>query len=530
MQSNEWNTLSGRVLLLLLATAVSSLGAALETGKTRLLRLVQLPHVDASVAVGFNPAFGFFLASDDQKPDATEIAEGIAALKKEVTGESADAARYERLGDLYSVSDDSTNAHLAYAKAVALYRKRVEQQPENGGLLAEFGEALEGVEKHTEAESVLRKAVRIAPEDWKCWTSLGGFLDSQGNKALPQAGKSRQTTRKGGVNSAVTLPDRPSGNQLADANQRYAEAKDCFDRAVALARHEPGPYIARALHLCNQSVQMSLHKTRGDAVDVMRQALSPALLPDLWQAARLSPTNYAVITAAALFEACGVGILERAKAGPSSESLLNSLPERSRQQVREAMGWLENLTRSADPRLAGGALTGLGLLKSVATPGGPCPEEFRRAIALDPSRSYVWDTVVACLAEGNRFDESIALCQQRLKYQDTAHNRFYLATIYFANEQYPEAEQQLRTAVKLEPDNVNCNLGLAAALMRQDPEAKFAEAKEWFLKAKTLLRPGGGADQTDENRQQSIEYLLTASIYGSSGIFRCFLIGGFKSF
>ncbi|MHB8521628.1 MAG: tetratricopeptide repeat protein [Limisphaerales bacterium] len=526
MQPGEWKTLSGRVLLLLLATAVNGLGAASETGKARLLGLVQLPAANAGLEVGFDTIMGFNFSSNGHL-DVTQAQAEIAALKRQVTGAIADAGRYLRRGDLHSEIEDTNNANLAYAKAADLYRKRVELQPEAGPLLTEFGDALTRADKDIEAESMLRKAVRVAPREWKCWVGLGNFLDGQGNKALPQGAGPRHTGRKSKVDLTLSLAAGASGNELAEATRRYTEAQSCFDHAAALAPSEPEVYLARSMHLYNQSVQMAFHKSAAEPDDVARQALSTKALPDLWQVARLSPTNYVVITAAALFEAASAsgssgssGLLDMAKgfqqtadSTEASERLLEHLPKQSSQLIRQAMAWLENLTHNADPDLAAGAFTGRGILKLSVLFDGSFLDDFRRAIALNPSLDCVWDMVTATMGEQAKFDQLIPLCQQRLKDRDNAHNRFFLAKVLFASGQYRKAEQELRAAVKLEPDNFSCVLGLAAVLMKQDSDAGLVEAQTWILKARQLSDPSKGPSPTDEDRGRSIEYLLTGAIF-----------------
>lgn len=231
-----------------------------------------------------------------------------------------------------------------------------------------------------------------------------------------------------------------------------------------------------------------------------------------WQAARLSPTHSAIISAAAFYEAVAHGLPEMAKAQPS-ERLADRLPKESVERIGEAMTWLENLTQSKDPDLAAGAFTGHGMVRFLVYSDRSSLDDLRRSIALDPSRNYVWDAVIALMAADRKFSELIPLCQRRLKDHDTAHDRFCLAKVYALSGDYSKAEKELRTALTLEPDNWQCNLALAAVLMKSGDDLDLVRASRFLLKAKQACEQWLGGNPTEEQRHEAIDFLLTAAIY-----------------
>ncbi len=322
----------------------------------------------------------------------------------------------------------------------------------------------------------------------------------------------RPAVHRGNVNCTASLGERASADELAEANRRYAEAQSCFDKAVALAPREPQVYLQRSFHFLNQSARLAFHQTTEKPDEVARQVFAPGFLPDLWQAARLSPTNYAIIRAAAFYEAVAHGLPQMAKI-QQSERLVDRLPKESVQRIREAMTWLENLTRSKDPNLAAGAFTGHGILRFLVDSDRSSLDDLRRSIALEPSRNYVWDAVIALMGADRKFSELIPLCQQRLKDRDTAHNRFCLAKVYALSGDYSKAEKELRTAPTREPDNLQYNLALAAVLMKSGDDLDLVRASRFLLKAKQACEQWLGGNPTDEQRHEVIDFLLTAAIY-----------------
>src|SRR4051812_41131185 len=121
---------------LLLAFCVQA--ATPEVGKFKLRRLVKLPAISFQAEWSFDPETGFILGSNGADKSAQ-----IKALRQELQSDPTDADGYFRLGTLYAEINDRGNAAGARNKAVQLYRKRVDLQPEDALLLAKFGRALQ---------------------------------------------------------------------------------------------------------------------------------------------------------------------------------------------------------------------------------------------------------------------------------------------------------------------------------------------------------------------------------------------------
>ena len=231
---------SMRLFLLILVAGLGCYGAAPETGAKKLREVVRLPTIDFAFSLKFQSGNGWTLSVVGAEEDSSAE---IATLRKELRGDISDAERFTRLKELYAKANDKTNSQAAAAKALELWRRRVELQPDNGRFLAELGRSLAGAEKYVEAESVLRKATTVAPAEWKCWIALGTFLDAKAHRTLGS-----DSLQPGENLFAGIFGKPPSANQVKEAEKLFDEAGECFNKAVTTAPKEAEAYFERAVH------------------------------------------------------------------------------------------------------------------------------------------------------------------------------------------------------------------------------------------------------------------------------------------
>src|SRR5689334_11129013 len=106
----------------LFACCISPLGAQ-EIDKKALREALQLPSVYLQLVTA---------TSSIPVWPAPNVKGGIAELVKAMEGNANDAERYQRLSDLYAEARDKKASAVASAKAVELYRQRVNADPSNG--------------------------------------------------------------------------------------------------------------------------------------------------------------------------------------------------------------------------------------------------------------------------------------------------------------------------------------------------------------------------------------------------------------
>jgi Flp pilus assembly protein TadD len=237
----------------------------------------------------------------------------------------------------------------------------------------------------------------------------------------------------------------------------------------------------------------------GDGILKINQAIfHPAALPDLRQAARLTPNDPLAWGSLAMLEVLAEGF-QRGVRSPEellTRELWPTLPERSQTAVRECLTQLESIGQSADPRLASSALGILGTLQFFVvrdTTGGAV--SLRRATALDPSNGNAWETLTFALAYSRQFAPMIGVCDDRLKQRDSVRNRVLLAKAYERNDRLDAMLEEASAAQRRYPDNLLANLTLGAALLRaKRSDLGRARALQFIARATQLA----GEDPPEE--------------------------------
>jgi tetratricopeptide (TPR) repeat protein len=496
---------------LLLVTVLSCHGAAPETGAKKLREAVRLPTIHFGFNLVFRSGNGWSLSVVGAEDDPSAE---IATLRKELKGDLSDAERFQRLAALYAKANDNTNLAAATDKALGLWRQRVEQQPENGPILAQYGNSLSIAQKYEEAESVLRKATRIAPTEWKCWLVLGLFLDAKAQRALGS------DSWQPGENLFARIFDKPPpANQVKEAEKLFDEAGECFNQAVAAAPREPETFFERALHrsmrnACKSAFRL-LRDELTDRSEITKAMFTADCIPDFREVARLSPKDHLAIGGCAFFEAWSRALEKRAVV-QTGEDLWNLLPDETRQSILGLFARLEDLTGSPDPRLAAGAFASLAVARSCVRgdfQGGIT--HLRRALALVPSSDKTMDLLLSFYVSEGKFEEMLPLCEERVKRKDSIRNCGVLAKVYDKLNKVEKAEAQLRSILKKEPDNLWATVSLASLqLKRSHDESLLREAEVLLKKTGPLL----GKTDAPDNRDLQVHYVLTVAVfYGLTG-------------
>jgi tetratricopeptide (TPR) repeat protein len=478
-----------------LALALSASATTPKVGKTALRDLARIPSVSFRDNWSFDAERGFSLGSSDED-FATEIVTERGLLKHD----SSDAKHFQRLGELYAASKQAENSVKAFTRAAELYRARAATDPDNTGLLINFGKSLQGSDKWDEAENIFRQAVNRTPDDWNCLVALGKYWDEAAQHDL----------------ESQPAGDGPGTARQVDRAQKHLnEAGDLFDRAVKASPEESRVYLRRGLHRCFRDILLKqIRATTSNAEDANSSddnEFSPAALADLQHASLLAPKDCALIGSTVLFEIYTVsghkGVVNWA------DFSWGSLPDKSQRSIRDALTRLENLGQNPDAKIAANALEVLGILEGpILHEPESCINHLRRATALDPSRDQAWEVLCATLAQAGRYHDLLTVCQNRVAQKDSAHNHLLLAKTYEKLKQYDDAEFEIDTAMKLAPNDFTANVGLAALLIHRsqgDPEL-LSEADGWLAHAEQLI---GNQPAMSRNRQQVIDLTLTRSIY-----------------
>src|SRR5271169_3607559 len=125
--------------------AISLQATTPELGKDQLRKLLKLPTLNFQPSWYFEAESGFTLGSSEH-----EATNKFSELVKSLKNDNSDAEIYLQLAELHQSFHHAANARAAFSRAADLFRERVDSQPSDARLLADFGCALEGAEKRSE--------------------------------------------------------------------------------------------------------------------------------------------------------------------------------------------------------------------------------------------------------------------------------------------------------------------------------------------------------------------------------------------
>lgn len=497
-----------KCLSMLAVVVLTSVAAGDEFEKSRLRQVVQFPAPSIDFGVGFSGKYGFYLKG--YRPNE---ADEIKSLRKAMKGDASDAERYYRMAILYGAFNPKAKEPIR--KCLRLLRRQIKIDPNNGYLHAQLGRALarqwafENDERqrelNKEAEVFLRKGVKFAPKDWRCWVALGEYL--YGNGMLMFTNKQNhfhiQGIEAGNGQprfKADFLKKAPTPKQVKKFAALCAEARACFDKAVAAAPDNPQPYLKRTgfsyiAAIFEQSI--GIHHGKQDKTEGFPTA---EMVSDLQEAADRRPNNPAVIGMAILLT------LARNRSTP----VVQAAAKPDDPFLKKSFNRLEKLAEKKGTRAAEAAEILRIYHLAVDQDDQRARRAFERAVALNPARDLAWDFLFMLVATSEGTKAATALCERRLKAKDNAHNRFLLASFYFATKEYAKSEKQLAIALKREANDLPCNLALAAVLLRRDDPKSLARAGEQLRKIEKLLKGKASAsDRSFYTNTRAIHLALT---------------------
>ena len=108
--------------------------------------------------------------------------------------------------------------------------------------------------------------------------------------------------------------------------------------------------------------------------------------------------------------------------------------------------------------------------------------DFRRAVALDPTREQSWDLLLAAAGADSR-EEALSVCEARLKQKNSPRNHLLLARAFEHEKNWDKAGEQAEAALGLDTNNIVANLELLALAIKQNANTNFmASAHEQFVR------------------------------------------------
>lgn len=492
------------LIAIVFSISLSTFAAAPPRGADQLRNLAVFPEMSLNFNMGMRTEENHWVITDN-----SDASFEISQLARKLKSDPDNIETLLRLGYLLNEDNDTNGSEACREKVEKLCREQMAANPEDAVALDNLGDALSGLGRDDEAEAEYRKATLIAPNDWRCWVNLGNSLPSHRFLSMFPQNLHVQLT-VGQPPPQAVLDYRPSPASLQIAENALTESSQCFDKALAIAPQEPEVYLQRAGYMIvsNWENLFFSYYSGKEKLDPSKWAMpqcSADAIANLKKAAELSPKNADYTGMAAFLE--WMAAFTRAK---SMNLTQDTLPEKTRQSIDNAMARLENLSQNPDERIAAGALEYLGMLNYVSGNSREAAVFLRRAVALDPTREQSWDILLGTTKTDADFpDEAVAICESRLKHNNSARNHLLLAKAYTHKNEWRDAAGEAEIAANLDTNNVIAPLMLAAIDLKLSANPEFMlKAKEQLDRASVLVRKGSG----DESSQRWREMALNAAI------------------
>ena len=498
-------------IAIILVSASYLHAASVKGGRERLRELVVVPVI--------NMQYGYFAYSSRAEFLEDHLVPGeIEKLRKEAKEHPEDPEGLLRLGTLLNRSGETNDVRGWFERAEKAARKKSELRPSDGLTLVCLADALDGLGRDAEQESLFRRATLVSSNDSKCWAGLGRFLGLHAlYEVLPKQAKEKSGSIELIVSAAADY--KPSSESLARSEAMRKESEEDFNRAVSLAPKEADVYLDRANIQGTYGILDFLSRFYRDKQPPKRSETlelycSAATVRDLKEAARLCPDDDRVTATAAWFEVWHA-LLERGQRDPNYDfSSWKSLPENARDSLRKAMEHLEALSRTANKTRSAGAFQSLGIFKLMTQDWAGAIEDLRRALALEPTRVIAWENLLGAQTKsGASTDEMAKTSESLVKAKNSCRNHLLLAKARINQSKFDEAKAEIKKAADLEPNNILPYLFAEALLLKlTDDENNLSYATTEMTWASEVL---DRMPNDEERRTRWKEFMLNEAIlYG----------------
>lgn len=500
---------NGLLVPAIFAAVLSANAAAPPRGDERLRELVVFPQMDINFSWGLSQQNNEWVISQN-----VDFPSAIAEQREKLKRQPDDVKQIMQLGYLLNQNDETNESQSCYEKAEQLCRNKIAVNPQDGLTLTELGVALDDLGKEDEAEHDFRKATLVSSNEWRCWVGLGNFLEDDAFWSMLSKSM-RNVIAPMQVPSQAVLDYRPSPETLKKSESLCREASQCFDCAMTIAPKEPAVFVQRAGYMSISNLQNCYIRYYRDNEKITTNEwilsfISPQTIANLKKAAELKPKDYQYISLAAYFEYF-VPMME-SNLRQDSHFTQDMLPDKTRQSIHAAMTRLENLSEDADKKIAAGALENLGMLNMMFGNKPEAATDFRRVVALDPTRRRSWDLLFGSLLESASPDELAAVCESRLKYDNSARNHITLSKILAQKmSKWKEASQHAQIAFQMETNNVIPSLMLAAIALKQGNGTEYLSAAKTNLEHAYALLQSAPSDKETPERWR--ELMLDSAIF-----------------
>ena len=485
---------------LTMLSVASALAVPKGSAKRELQQLVRLPIVEFGTPLDFHRRFGFVafpnenIAARDSAQMQKERKEG-----KEASSGVSEALLHLSMARVHDAQGDGNGAMRQYARALDLFRRRLEVSPEEVRSLAGLGEALAALGRFSEAQSVLERAGNVS--EVELWLARARLYRERAWFAA--TGEAQRYASSSFLEQLIGLvANAPAPSRVDDAKRFLNLAEEALTRAFeieATDRLKTSRLLERsafrgfrnAMETAFSQVQSAETKTRA-----LRASLfTEGSLEDLVQAAELSGAPH-VLAAAAL------------AAGIAKESLLDWSPSgfETETYVRQVANKLREIAESSGEN-ASEAAEYLGCVRLQALKDASGAERaFRQALTLEAGRARSWELLtLAAVQQGP--EEFVEIAEERAEAWPQARSSVLLVKSYERRGDLSRAEWTALNAAGIYPNDWLVNLTLAATLLKDE------NAESFLWRVDEAIKKAEKGLGTSPKRQQRVDLVLVKSIF-----------------
>ena len=502
-------------LLCLIGSTSFAFAQTLDKAKFR--QAIEMPAISAVFGVQFRAH------ERDGRGNKFEPAQKIAELDKKRSGGPEDAEIYLEQRAVYlECAKDQKKAQEMLVQAESMLRPFSQSNDaKHAFLLTTYATVLETVVENPwrDCEKLARRAVALAPNDWRAWTYLAHVRHQQipailcggDDKNLP---KDRRTQEILGM----LYLQRCRTEHVTEAEKTLNEALQFHDKARELAPNDSKRQVQRyGFRLTEIVLRNAIAGYRGQKPPYPMQQLERAVLDELESAARLQP-DHLLWQSQLVHHLVILGWQQHSDKDKKDGRTFRAAREQDSQAIRDALGRIEKLADSAQGETAAYCHSMLAALYSAMQENAVVEKHARKVLQIDPKNQMAAEQLQQALLLQGRHADQLVAAQKLVQAIPSARNCYLLAKALSFNQRFDLAEQSCLAGLKQDAGDVHCLLGLAALTMRKSDDVQSLQAaRDCLDKARQVYRPEAGPLGFTE-----IEYLTAVhnALAGDVGIAR----------
>lgn len=467
--------------------------------RARLRQSIEMPTIKTSVGVQFRSS------ERDDRGNRFDATLKITELGKKLTGQPEDASIYLEQHALYlECMKDEKKAKDVAAKAEGVLRAHMQtNDPKRGHLLTTYGAVLEIVVENpwSDCEKWARRAVQIAPQDWRTWTYLAHARSQQIPDILMRDNKDMPAKHRARDVLGALLDRRLKAENVDEAEKALNECLQFHDEAKKLAPTDPKRQAQRyAFRMSELMLRNGISVYRGQKPPFPLMQLDRTLLDELQATATLHP-DHLLWQSQLAHQLIMLGWRNNFdKDNKPGKTFRPARPE-DEKAISEALSRIEALAKNGQGETGAFCYSVLAALCSSMQDHAATEKYARRTLELDAKSQVAGEQLQQALFFQKRSAEQMQAAVALAKSIPSARNQYLLAKALVLNQRFEEAEVACLSGFKHDPTDAHCLLGMCALLMRRADDAQSLQL------VRELLDKARRASQVEVFAE--IEYLTT---------------------